>query len=112
MKTQNPHQPPDDSQSIEQPRDQPPGVVPNRAAYNVVSDLVTGANVRWRDNLFQALAILACLLLGAAIGCFFVADRPLGVLAGAVGGLVFGLFGSGVFLMIYRGLRHLRGQHD
>ncbi len=40
------------------------GHLTNRQAYNVVSDLAMGANVRFKANVFQAIAIGACLLLG------------------------------------------------
>ena len=38
------------------------------AAYNVVSDTVTGLNVRRSDNKFQAIFILVAGLLLAALG--------------------------------------------
>jgi hypothetical protein len=83
-----------------------------KQVYNVVSDTVTGANVRWKDNLFQAIAILVCLLLGAGIGASAISDRILGAVAGGFCGLLIGLFGSGLFLMIYRVVQHGRGNHD
>jgi hypothetical protein len=83
-----------------------------RQAYNVVSDTVTGVNIRLRDNLFQGLAILACLLLGAGIGLLIAAEPVRGALFGSLGGLVVGLFVSGLVLMIFRAVRHARGQHD
>ncbi|MFO0917565.1 MAG: hypothetical protein U0872_04535 [Planctomycetaceae bacterium] len=38
-----------------------------RRQYHIVTDLVIGPNVRWRDNLYQAIAILICFVLGAGI---------------------------------------------
>jgi hypothetical protein len=35
-----------------------------------------------------------------------------GAIAGAFAGLAVGLFASGIFLMIYRAVRHLQGKHD
>jgi hypothetical protein len=31
---------------------------------------------------------------------------------GAFAGLVVGVFSSGIFLMVYRAIRHVRGKHD
>ena len=40
-------------------------------------------------------------------------DPPIaGALGGAFIGLVAGFFASGIFLMIYRAVMHLRGRHD
>jgi hypothetical protein len=84
----------------------------NRQAYNVASDTVAGVNVRVKDNLFQAVAIAACMAVGAAIGAAVVRERLLGALVGGFAGLIVGFFGSGIFLMIFRAVRHLRGRHD
>lgn len=83
-----------------------------RQAYNLVADTVAGPNLRPSDNLYQGLAILVCLVLGAGIGFLAVADRLPGALLGGFLGLLIGLFGSGIFLMIYRAVRHARGKHD
>ena len=58
--------------------------------------------MRLWDNLIQAAVIFVALLVGAGIGA----------LVGGFGGLIVGLLASGIFLMIYRGLRHARGKHD
>jgi len=83
-----------------------------RQAYNLVTDTVGGPNVRLKDNLYQGLAILACLLLGAGIGVVAATDRLTGALLGGFIGLVVGLLGSGLFLMSYRAVKHARGKHD
>ena len=83
-----------------------------RQAYNVVSDTVTGANVRLKDNVIQAIAILVFILLGAGIGALVVEERIAGALVGAFAGLVVGFFASGIVLMIYRFVAHLRGRHN
>ena len=80
--------------------------------YKVVSDTVTGANIRLKDNLYQGLAILICLLLGALIGFLTQKDRLSGALIGGIIGLLVGLFGSGIFLGIFRAFRHAMGRHD
>ena len=89
------------------------------AAYNVVSDTVTGLNVRKSDNRFQAIFILVTILLLAAVGAVLAAingewDLPwyAGALIGAFAGLVLGFFASGIFLMIYRAVRHMQGKHE
>ena len=84
----------------------------NREAYNIASDTVTGVNVRMKDNLLQGIIIAACLVLGAAIGAVAVRERIPGALVGGFAGLLVGLFGSGIFLMIFRAVRHIRGRHD
>jgi ABC-type microcin C transport system permease subunit YejE len=83
-----------------------------RQVYNVVSDTVAGPNVRLKDNLYQGAAILVCLVLGAGIGLLAMADRLMGVLLGGFIGLLIGLFGSGIFVMIFRIIQHVRGRHD
>jgi hypothetical protein len=93
--------PPDDATSMT-----------SRQVYNVVSDTVGGPNVRLRDNLFQAAAIFAGMILGAGIGALVATERIFGALAGGFLGLLAGLFGSGIFLMVYRAVKHTRGKHD
>jgi hypothetical protein len=83
-----------------------------RQAYNVVSDTVSGVNVRMRDNLLQAAIIFFCLVLGVGIGFLSVRDRATGAVLGGFIGLLVGLFGSGIFLMIFRAIQHARGRHD
>ena len=93
-----------------------------REAYNIVSDTVVGMNVRKSDNLFQLKVILVCVLMGVPLGAIAGAllsdsnNRLVGALGGGLGlgfaGVVLGLFGSGIYLMIYRAVRHLKGKHD
>jgi hypothetical protein len=83
-----------------------------RETYNIVSDTVVGVNVRWKDNVFQAVFIVVCLVIGVAVGSYIARDLLMGVMIGAVAGLIFGVISSGIVLMIYRGVRHLRGKHD
>jgi len=83
-----------------------------REAYNLVTDTFTGPNLRWRDNLYQGLAILICLVLGTLIGPWIIQDPLAGALVGGFFGVLVGLFGSGIVLMIYRGIHHARGKHD
>lgn len=90
----------------------PKQVMTDRQVYNLVSDTIAGPNVRLKDNLYQGLAILICLLLGAGIGFLAISDGLLGALLGGFIGLLAGLFGSGIFLMIFRSVKHARGQHD
>src|ERR1700726_360245 len=84
---------------------------PVRQAYNAGTDTVTGPNVRFRDTPYQGLIILACLVLGALNGFFAMRPGVLGALVGGFIGVLVGLFGSGIFLMIFRAVRHLRGKH-
>ena len=105
--------------SAESNHAQPDGVSSGRAAYNIVSDTVTGVNVRARDNIFQAVFILAAVVVLAVVGAVLAAlngdwDLPwyAGALVGAFAGLVIGFFTSGIFLMIYRAVRHIQGRHE
>ncbi|MEZ6137121.1 MAG: hypothetical protein R3C53_19685 [Pirellulaceae bacterium] len=90
-----------------------------QAAYNVVTDTVTGVNIRWSDNKFQAICVLVSTLLAAITGAILAAVNTswrmpwyAGALVGAFPGLVLGILGSGIFLMVYRVARHLKGKHD
>lgn len=71
-----------------------------------VMDVVGGVNLRWKDNVIQAIAIFIFVLIGAGVGPLFTNDIPSGVLVGAFAGLVLGLFLSGFVLMVYRMFRH------
>lgn len=90
-----------------------------RATYNIVSDTVTGVNFRKRDNLFQGLFILVAALLLAGVGAVLAWFNPRwdlpwygGALFGGFAGLVIGFFVSGLFLMVFRMVRHLQGRHQ
>ena len=77
----------------------------------MVTDTVGGPNLRWKDNLFQALSILVCAMIGAGV-LSLVFKTWLAAMGGIVAGMIVGTFTSGFVLMIYRGVRHLRGRHD
>jgi len=100
-------------------QDAPDAVSPGRQAYNIVTDTVVGPNIRWRDNLLQAAIAGLCLVLGIPIGALIAwiaggngGDQIGFAIVGGFVGLVVGLFGSGIFLMVFRAVRHLRGKHD
>lgn len=87
--------------------------------YNVVTDLVTGVNVRGSDNKFQAIFVAVSVLLIAGLGAILAAINTQwnlpwygGALIGSFLGLVLGILTSGIFLMIYRAVRHIQGKHD
>lgn len=91
----------------------------SRATYNVVTDTVTGVNVRWSDNRFQAICVLVSMVVTSLLGALIAALNPSwnlpwygGALIGSFIGLVVGILGSGVFLMFYRAARHFKGRHD
>jgi hypothetical protein len=83
-----------------------------RDVYNIVTDVGIGPNVRLRDNLIQAAAVVIALILGAGIGALIIEDRLAGSLVGGFFGLLTGLLISGIYLMVYRLIRHARGKHD
>ena len=90
--------------------DQPQEQLSAEEAYNKVTDTITGVNIRKGDNIFQAVTVLICALLGAGLlGLFY--GTLLAVLAGVALGMTVGVFFSGFVLMVYRGVRHLNGRH-
>lgn len=91
----------------------------DRAVYNVITDTFTGVNVRWSDNKFQAIFVLASIAIASVIGAILAAVNTSwklpwygGGLIGSFLGLVIGIIASGIFLMIYRAIRHFKGKHD
>jgi len=112
---------PDEPQelSFEDDQTEPKGISEARATYNLVSDTLVGVNVRRSDNLFQLNCIGLSMLALAAVGAGLAAfngqwELPWygGALIGAFAGLICGTFASGIFLMVYRAMRHMRGEHD
>jgi hypothetical protein len=104
------------------PPNAPDQSLTGQQAYNLVTDTVAGPNVRLSDNLLQAAAIGICLLLGTGIGAAvaaFTAGGPIkgdhlavGAIVGGFAGLLIGLFTSGIFIMVYRAVMHVRDEHD
>jgi|JI9StandDraft_2_1071091.scaffolds.fasta_scaffold01710_11 hypothetical protein len=87
--------------------------------YNMITDLVTGANLRKQDNIFQAIFIAGNVLLFGLIGAIAAWLNSAwnlpwygGAIIGSFIGLVSGVITSGIGLMIYRAAQHLRGKHD
>jgi hypothetical protein len=115
--TENPFQPRVDTANAN--KDEAQGLTTSRAAYNVVTDTVTGVNVRWSDNKFQAVFVFISIIVTASLGALLTAINTQwnlpwygGALIGSFAGLVIGIFASGIFLMFYRAARHLKGKHD
>jgi hypothetical protein len=89
------------------------------ADYNIVSDTLTGVNFRRKDNAFQAVFVFFTVVFTSIAGAVLAAlnagwNLPWygGALIGAFAGLVIGILASGIFLMVYRGIRHIVGKHD
>ena len=115
--SENPVHPPTNAANGNQ--DQVKSVLSDRASYNVVTDTLTGVNVRWSDNKFQAVFVFVSVILASLVGAILAAlnahwDLPWygGALIGSFAGLVIGIFASGIFLMVYRAARHISGKHD
>ncbi|HVX63289.1 MAG TPA: hypothetical protein VHC19_21890 [Pirellulales bacterium] len=115
--SENPFQAPADAANADQ--DPTQSVSAGRAAYNVVSDTMTGVNVRWSDNKFQAVFVFVSVVATSPAGALLAALNPrwnlpwpAGALLGSFAGLVMGIFASGIFLMFYRAARHIKGKHD
>ena len=107
-----------DISKTDEPQAKTPPDTSGRDVYNVISDTVVGLNVRKSDNIFQAKFIGITVLLLATIGGASAALNPGwnlpwfgGALIGAFAGLIIGLFASGIFLMIYRAVKHVKGDH-
>jgi hypothetical protein len=118
MPSDNPYQPVSEVDNDAQ-HPQLEEISPGHAAYNVVSDTVTGVNVRASDNKFQAVFVFVAVLIVAAVGAILVALNGQwglpwfgGALIGGFAGLVVGVLFSGIFLMVYRAARHLQGKHE
>ncbi|QDT63030.1 hypothetical protein [Calycomorphotria hydatis] len=99
----------DDSEPMELQFDDNEKVSSAQASYNIVSDTVTGVNVRFSDNLFQAIFIVVSIFICSGVGILIGAGP--GALLGAFAGLVLGVLASGFLLMIYRAIRHIQGKH-
>ena len=115
--SENPFQSPIDTANASQ--EATPSLTPAHATYNVVTDTVTGVNVRWSDNRFQAIFVFISIVLISLLGAVLAATNSRwnlpwygGALIGSFAGLVIGIFGSGIFLMVYRAARHFKGKHD
>ncbi len=117
MLNDNPYKP--DPSSDPHPENKPSeDLSAGHAAYNIVSDTVFGLNTRKGDNKFQAKCIFVSVLVLATAGAVLAAlnrDSGLpwyvGALIGAFAGLIIGVFGSGIYLMVYRAVRHMKGDH-
>lgn len=83
-----------------------------RQTYNMVSDTVVGVNFRLSDNLVQLIAAVVGAVIGAIVGLFIVDEPIAGLIVGGIIGMVAGVFATGIGLMIYRGVRHIKGKHD
>lgn len=91
----------------------------SRAAYNLVSDTLTGVNFRGSDNWFQAKCVVGFILGFASVGTTLAVlnaswELPWqgGAMIGGFVGLLVGFLVSGIILMIYRAGRHIKGRHD
>jgi hypothetical protein len=77
--------------------------------HEIIADVAVGPNLRVKDNLFQAVFILASIAIGAGVGAFTASTPPgpgIGAILGGIIGLVAGALLSGGILMVYRLFRH------
>ena len=90
-----------------------------RGAYQTVADVAGGVpSLRWKDNLYQAAAIAAFVLVGAVIGgamVFFqstghrMLEPWMGAAAGGCVGLIAGVLVSG-FVLAVLGIKRVVGK--
>jgi Na+/H+-translocating membrane pyrophosphatase len=85
-------------------KEEPKKGLSSKETYNAVSDTVVGVNVRKKDNIIQGLIILVTVIIGLVIGQMYGGFLMLG-------GLIIGFLVSGIFLMIYRAVKHASGDH-
>lgn len=104
----NPYEPPSESPEVPPQKTELSGT----DTYNIISDTVTGMNIRMSDNIFQAVVIFIGTVLGVAIGALIARFAIEGFILGGMLGMIAGLFGSGIYLMIYRMVQHSRCKHD
>ena len=100
-------------ESVESPQSDEPEEVSTRQgrqAYNLVTDIGFGPNIRLSDNCFQAVFIFFSVLVGVGVGALIGGGG--GAILGGFAGLVGGLLLSGIILMIYRAVQHARGRHN
>jgi len=92
-----------------------------RETYNIVSDTITGVNVRRTDNLIQAAVVVVFAILGTALGLLasegvFGVDLEFsartGAVVGVTTGMVVGLLVSGLAIGLFRLYKHASGQHE
>jgi uncharacterized membrane protein len=88
-------------------KEEPKKGLSSKETYNAVSDTVVGVNVRKKDNIIQGLIILVTVIIGLVIGQMYGGFLMLG----GLGGLIIGFLVSGIFLMIYRAVKHASGDH-
>jgi len=95
--------------------------ITSKDTYNIVSDTIVGVNARKSDNILQAkviiISIVICALIGGGIGAtwsdeFFGKGLLIGLGLGAFSGLILGFLGSGFYLMIFRAVKHVKGEHE
>jgi len=80
----------------------------------MIADLVTGINMRKKDNRIQGLSVLAGCLLGALVGLIwgyveyraFNANLLGPLIVGFLGGALVSLLISGAILGVYRTFKH------
>ena len=82
----------------------------DKELYNIVSDTVIGFNNRKSDNRLQVKITFVVMILCGAIGGFF--DGTDWFVFGCFGGLFIGIIISGIYLMIFRAIKHAQGDHE
>lgn len=75
-------------------------------AYEIVTDVAIGPNIRVKDNVFQAVFIAACLVIAITTMFILTGSWLVSLLFGGLAGLVGGALLSGGFLMVYRLFKH------
>ena len=71
-------------------------------AYQVVTDTVTGVNVRGSDNLIQLLVVVVTTIIGIIVGAIVNHESLMLIGLFGFGGLVIGVLFSGAVIGIYR----------
>lgn len=71
------------------------------AEYHLIADTIGGVpNLRGKDNLYQTIAIVVCVVIGAAIGAAIAGEWWIGAVFGTLIALIVSVFVSGSILMV------------
>lgn len=81
-----------------QPSSQKAQPVDGFEAYQAVAETIGGPSLRVKDNVVQAIVIIASIVIGAAIG--FFGWGGLGAIAGGAAAMILSTLISGLVLMV------------
>ena len=84
--------------------------ISGKEVYNIISDTVVGFNNRKSDNNLQAGITIVVMLISCVLGGMFWGAE--GFVFGLLGGAFLGIIVSGIYIMVYRFIKHASGDHE